>query len=204
MSAISKPSLAIPAYDVAFQSLVSAIVDGMISVDPVLGQILPRTTGHTGPTRNVPGPHPVDHDLTHFEADYLIHVDHIRATDVDAFITAICEVAKKYEEAMGETLVQTMRDVAEAVGNSVNAEAQPLTWDFFLDVLEKMEIPFDENDRHHVQVLISPEAWHLLQGIEQTPEQAQRYREIMQRKKDTWDAQQRPRRLPRQEQGTGA
>ena len=37
----------------------------------------------------------------------------------------------------------------------------------------------------------------VMHAIEKTPEQEQRYQEIMQRKKDAWDAQQRPRRLPR-------
>jgi hypothetical protein len=36
---MSKPSLAIPAYDAALRSLMSSIVDGMISVDPVLEQL---------------------------------------------------------------------------------------------------------------------------------------------------------------------
>jgi hypothetical protein len=193
-----KPSLAIPAYDLALQSLMSSIVDGMISVDPVLGQIRSRTTGHAGPTRNVPGPQPVDHDLTHFEAEYAIHVDHIRATDVDVFVTAIWEVAEKYAEAMGTAFFQTMRDVTEAVGNAIDAGGQPFTWDLFLDGLEKMEIAFDENGQPKVQVLINPDTWRLLQAVERTPEHDRRLEDIMQRKRGEWNAQQRPRRLPRQ------
>jgi hypothetical protein len=204
VSAMGKPCLAIPAYDAALRSLMSSIVDGMIGVDPVLGQIHSRTTGHAGPTRNVPGPHPVDHDLTHFEAEYAIHVDHIRDTEVDVFIIAICGVAEKYAEAMGAAFVRTVSDVAEAVGNAIDAEGKPFTWDFFLDGLETMEVAFDEDGQYRLQVLINPETWRLLQAVEQTPEQEQRFREIMQRKKDAWDAQQRPRRLPRREQGAGA
>jgi hypothetical protein len=201
---MGKPCLAIPAYDAALRSLMSSIVDDMIGVDPVLGQIHSRTTGHAGPTRNVPGPHPVDHDLTHFEAEYAIHVDHIRDTEVDVFIIAICGVAEKYAEAMGAAFVRTVSDVAEAVGNAIDAEGKPFTWDFFLDGLETMEVAFDEDGQYRLQVLINPETWRLLQPVEQTPEQEQRFREIMQRKKDAWDAQQRPRRLPRREQGAGA
>jgi hypothetical protein len=201
---MGKPCLAIPAYDAALRSLMSSIVDGMIGVDPVLGQIHSRTTGHAGPTRNVPGPHPVDHDLTHFEAEYAIHVDHIRDTEVDVFIIAICGVAEKYAEAMGAAFVRTVSDVAEAVGNAIDAEGKPFTWDFFLDGLETMEVAFDEDGQYRLQVLINPETWRLLQPVEQTPEQEQRFREIMQRKKDAWDAQQRPRRLPRREHGAGA
>jgi hypothetical protein len=201
---MSKPSLAIPAYDIALRSLMSSIVEGMISVDPVLGQIHARTTGHAGPTRNVPGPNPIDHDLTHFEADYAIHVDHIRGTDADVFVTAVCGVAEKYAEAMGATFFQTMRDVTEAVGNAFDAEGKPFTWDLFLDGLEKMEIPFDVNGKFQLQALVGPELFNLIRTIELTTEHKQRLDGILQRKKDEWDAQQRPRRLPRREQGTGA
>jgi hypothetical protein len=196
---MSKPSLAIPAYDLALKSLMSSIVNGMIGVDPLLGQIHSRMTGHAGPTRNVPGPNPVDHDLTHFEADYAIHVDHIRGTDVDVFITAVCGVAEKYAEAMGATFFQTMRDVTEAVGNAIDAEGNPFSWDLFLDGLEKMEISFDENDNIQLQALVSPDLFNLIQTVEMTTEHNQRLEGILQRKKDEWDAQQRPRRLPRRE-----
>jgi len=182
----------------------SSIVDGMISVDPVLGQIHSRTTGHAGPTRNVPGPHPVDHDLTHFEAEYAIHVDQIRDTEVDVFITAVCGVAEKYAQAMGAAFVRTVSDVAEAVGNAIDAEGKPFIWDLFLDGLETMEVSFDENGKFQLQALVDPELFKLIQTVEMTTEHKQRLEEILQRKKDEWDAQQRPRRLPRQEQGTGA
>ena len=49
-----------------------------------------------------------------------------------------------------------------------------------------MEIAFDENGQHHLQVLMNPETFGLLQSVEQTPEQEQRFQEIMQRKKDEW------------------
>ena len=204
MSAACKPSLAIPAYDAALRSLMSLIVEGMIGVDPMLGQIHSRTTGHAGPTRNVSGPNPVDHDLTHFEAGYEIHVDHLRETDVDVFISAVCGVAEKYAAAMGAAFVRTVSDVAEAVGNAISAGGNPFTWDFFLDGLETMEVSFDEDGQYQLQVFINPETWRLLQAVEQTPEHEQRFQEIMQRKREEWDAQQRPRRLPRREHGAGA
>ena len=107
MTAMTKPSLTIPVYDRALHALKSSIVAGMISVDPMLGQIASRTTGHAGPVRNVPGPNPVDHDWTQFQGDYALHIYAIRETDVDAFITAIYGVAEQYAEAIGATLLRT-------------------------------------------------------------------------------------------------
>lgn len=204
MSAMRKPSLAIPAYDAAARSLKSSIVDGMIGIDPVLGQIHSRTTGHAGPTRNVPGPNPVDHDRTHFEGGCALHIDAIRETDVEAFITAIYGVAERYAAAMGATFFRTARDITDATGNTIDAGGCPLSWDLVLDAYEGTEIAFDDDGQPTTELVMNPRTATLLLTIKKTPEQERRYQEIMQRKKDEWDAQQRPRRLPRREHGAGA
>jgi hypothetical protein len=179
----------------------SSIVKGMIGVDPLLGQIESRTTGHAGPVRNTPGPNPVDHVRTQFEADYALHITTIRETDVDAFITVMCGVAAKYTETMGTTFFRTARDITDATGNSTDAEGRPISWDLVLDELEKARVAFDDDDQPTTQVVMSQNDLLMLHAIEKTPEQERRHQVIMQQKKDAWDAQQRPRRLPRREQG---
>ena len=54
-----EPRLAIPAYERVMHAFMSSIIDGMIGVDPLLGKIGVRMSGHAGPTRNVPGPQPI-------------------------------------------------------------------------------------------------------------------------------------------------
>lgn len=194
-----KPSLKIPAYDHALYKLMSDVIDGLIGVDPILGQIGYRATGHAGPTRNAPAPNPVDHSLSHFEETILIHADTIRSTDIDGFICALTELAQKYEDAMGRTLVQTLHDVTNATGGAIDAKGKPFTWDLFLDMLEAMDFTFDDEGRPHAkQVIMNPETAKILQATEITPEQRQRHDRIMIQKKEQWDAQKRYRRLPRQ------
>ena len=200
---MTKPNLTIPVYDAALRALKTSIVEGMVGVDPMLGQIKSRTTGHAGPVRNVPGPHPVDHERTHFEGGYAIPIDAIRESDVDAFIMAICGVAEQYAAAMGATLLRTAEDITDATGNTIDAGGRPLSWDLILDAYEGTEIAFDDDGQPTTQLVMNPRTAMLLQAMEKTPEQERRYQEIMQRKKDAWDAQQRPRRLPRRDQGTG-
>jgi hypothetical protein len=203
MSTRGKPNLAIPAYDLALRSLKSEIVAGMVSVDRLVGQIASRTTGHAGPIRDVPGPIPVDHDRTQFEGEFTLHVDAIRDTDVDAFITAIRGVAQQFVGAMGTTFYRTARDITDATGNSIDVGGRPLTWELVLDMLEMTEVAFDDDGQLTTQLVMNPKTAMLLQAMEKTPKQEQRFREIMQWKKDAGDAQQRPRRLPRWDQGTG-
>ena len=77
------------------------------------------------------------------------------------------------------------------------------SWDAFLDLLESAELAFDDDGNLTTQAWTSRDVIELLQSIERTPEQKLRFREIMLWKKEAWDAQQRPRRLPRRDQGTG-
>lgn len=200
-----KPRLTIPAYDLAAHSFMSSVMDGLIGVVPILGQMPVRITGHAGPTRNVPGDHPLDHPLTVFRETLLIHADVIRGTAVESFVASLTELAGKYEEKMGKTLVETIGGVAEAVGNVVDAREQPLSWDFLLDAFEKIDWSFDE-EGHPLgqQILVNPETAKLLRALDITLKQQQRYHEIIQRKKEQWDAQKRTRRLPRSDQGAGA
>jgi len=176
----------------------STVIDGLIGVDPVLGRIPVRVTGHAGPIRNVTGPQPMDHPLTAFGEVLAIHADVVRDTDVESFLVTLTELAGKYEVAMGKAMVQTLSEVTEAVGNVVDVEGRPLSWDHFLDALEMTESTFDEDGNlEGMRILVHPETAKLLQALEITPEQQLRYDEIIRRKKERWDAQKRPRRLPR-------
>jgi hypothetical protein len=196
--------LVIPIYDLAMSSFVTSVVDGIVGLEPMLGQIPVRTTGHAGPTRNVPGPQPVDHPLQTFQQTVTIHADVIRTTDVGTFLDALYDLAKQYEAQMGEALIRSISDVTEAVGNVVNAQGRPLSYDFFLDALEKIEVTFYEDGRPRVpQVAGHPETAKLLRAVEITSAQRRREEAIFRRKKDEWDAQKRTRRLPRPDQGAG-
>jgi hypothetical protein len=203
VTAMTKPNLAIPVYDATLRAFKTSIVEAMAGIDSMLGQIASRTTGHAGPVRNAPGPNPVDHERTQFRAEYALHIDAIRETDVDAFIMAICGVAEQYAAAMGATLLRTAEDITDATGNTIDAGGRPLSWDLILDAYEGTEIAFDDDGQPTTQLVMNPKTAMLLRAMEKTPEQERRYQEIMQRKKDAWDAQQRPRRLPRRDQGTG-
>ena len=199
----AKPRLKIPAYDIALYAFMSSVMDGLAAVEPTLGQIPIRVTGHAGPTRNVPGPRPVDHPLATFNEEFAIHTDVVRNSDVESFVATLTELAEKHVEAIAKALVQMLSDVTEGVGNVVDVGGRPISWDHFLDGLEKIEVSFDEEGRHQVQFAMNPNTAMLLEAISVSPEQRQRHKEIVRRKKEQWDAQKRTRRLPRQRQGEG-
>ncbi len=90
--------LTIPSYNQAMVDLMQSVVRGFAALDPLIGQIPVRVTSHAGPTRNVPGPQPLDHPLTASEVQVEIHFDVIRQSDVDAFTAILLDFAGKYHE----------------------------------------------------------------------------------------------------------
>lgn len=195
----AKPSLSIPAYERAQHRVMNLIMDVLASTDPVLGAIPVRSTGHAGPTRNVPGPNPVDHPLSEFSERFYLHADTIKGTDTETYLLTLIDLGKTYRERLGRTFFETTTDIAEAVGNAIDARGLPLSWDRFLDAIELIDVSFDREGRASgLQVIMHPETHRLMNQVPRTPEHDERFNDIMRRKKDHWDAQQRPRRLPRQ------
>lgn len=196
---VIKPSLGIPAYERAGHRVMNLVMDLLASTDPVLGAIPLRNTGHAGPTRNVPGPAPVDHPLTEFSERFYLHADTIRDTDTETYLLTLIDLSKVHQERLAKTFIETTTDIAEAVGNTVDARGLPLTWDRFLDVIELIDVSFDDEGRASgLQVIMHPDTYRLMSQVPRTSEHDARFYDIMRRKKEKWDAQQRPRRLPRQ------
>src|SRR4051794_5640281 len=128
----------IPEYDRALYDLITEIEHGFAGLDPVLGQIAFRRTIHAGPIRNVPGPEPLDHSLSRAEAKMQIHVDEIRACDVEAFVRAVMDLSTQFLKQKTEHFFKVISDVTEAVGNVFNLEGRPLTPEDLIAIVEQI------------------------------------------------------------------
>jgi hypothetical protein len=197
-----KPRLSIPAYDLALRAFLNQVAVGIVGIDPWLGSIRSRQTGHAGPTRHITEPSPLDHPLTHFEREFRVHGDIVRNTDVEEFLPIILKVVDEYVSAIGSTFVDIARDITDATGNTIDAGGRPLSWDVIIDGLEQKEIAFDKDGRMNETLVMNPKTAALLASIEMTPAQTARLERVLQKKRDQWDAKQRTRRLSRPSEGT--
>jgi hypothetical protein len=197
-----KPRLSIPAYDLALRAFLNQVAVGIVGIDPWLGSIRSRQTGHAGPTRHITEPSPLDHPLTHFEREFRVHGDIVRNTDVEEFLPIILKVVDEYVSAIGSTFVDIARDITDATGNTIDAGGRPLSWDVIIDGLEQKEIAFDKDGRMNETLVMNPKIAALLASIEMTPAQTARLERVLQKKRDQWDAKQRTRRLSRPSEGT--
>ncbi len=177
--------------------LMEPVWRGLLTLDPLTREIPVVSTVHAGPTRNVPGSQPVDHPMSTVEVAMEIHRDVIRNSRVDEFTVILFEFSRKYHEHIARSMFQTVSDVSEAVGNVISAQGQPLTPDLLNDMLEKLEIDFDDTGEPIMPTAVAhPDVVKKLFAIEPTPEQLQRQKDILRRKKEAYDAKKRTRRLP--------
>ncbi len=186
----------IPAYERAMSDFAASVMNGLAARHPVIGDIPVRRTIHPGPTRNVPGPQPVDHPLSRVEQRVEFHTDVIRYSQIEEFISILAEISRHHQDVLERELVRTVTDVCDATGNVIDAQGRPLTFDLILELVEKLEIRFDEAGMMSKPVIMMhPDNAERLRQNPPTPEQLQQLNEILRRKRAEQDAQKRTRRL---------
>jgi hypothetical protein len=186
----------IPVYDRAMSTFAVSVVDGIVALDPLVGQIRKGPTVHGGSTRNVPGPAPVDHPLISVEHAGEYHIDVVRYTDIERFASMLYEIAGRHRSILQQHLFQVISEVCDGTGNVIDARGKELTYDLVLDLLEQMPIHFDADGSPSIpQIVMGPEPYGRLARVPPTPEQLRRQEDILRRKRAEHDAQKRHRRL---------
>lgn len=186
----------IPAYDAAMASFASSVMEGLATQNPIVGDIPVRRTVHPGPTRNVSGSKPIDHPLTRFEHTVVMHMDVIRHSQLEKFISILVDVSRQHQDALERELFRTLQDVCEGTGNVIDASGQPPNFDRIIDLIQGMEIRFDEDGMTgKPTIMMHPDTAQRLGEHPPSAEQMDRLNEILRLKKAEYDAQKRTRRL---------
>lgn len=188
----------IPNYDVAMVIFWGQIIDGFYNLDPLLREIPRRVTVHGGMTRNVRGENPLDQPMPEIESVGSLEMDAIRKTDIEALTMFFYEFAQQNLATVKNEMFKGLMEITNATGMSFDAKGQPFSFDHFNDVIERIQIGFDEDGNPILPTaVVSPEMYEKIKNIEPTPEQINRHEEILLRKKKEYYAQKRSRRLSR-------
>jgi len=172
------------------------LVWGAAKQDPQLGSIRFRKTIHTGPTRNVPGPRPVDHPLSQYQQDAVFQREVVRGTDLEQFTLILYQVVEGCLRQMHGAFYGMVNDITAATGNQFDMEGRPVSVDMILDMLDHLEFDFDDDGNPVPPVLkCGPEIAQRLAELEPSGEQERRLLEIVRQRKAEHDAQKRTRRL---------
>lgn len=183
-------------YDNAMSSFIDKVVDGFINLDPFFSQIPKIVSSHSGPIRNVRIPESLDQKLTPIEIRLELKGEVIKNTQFEDFTMFLVRFADERNSSIARLFFEKMEKVATAVGNTVQAEGKPFSWDYVNIMLEKMYIEFDEEGQPKLPSLVMhPNLYEKVKEIKPTKEQEKTRAEIIERKRSEYNAQKRTRRL---------
>jgi hypothetical protein len=177
-------------------SFIDKVVDGFINLDPFFSQIPKIVSSHSGPIRNVRIPESLDQKLTPIEIRLELKGEVIKNTQFEDFTMFLVRFADERNSSIARLFFEKMEKVATAVGNTVQAEGKPFSWDYVNIMLEKMYIEFDEEGQPKLPSLVMhPNLYEKVKEIKPTKEQEKTRAEIIERKRSEYNAQKRTRRL---------
>jgi hypothetical protein len=101
---------------------------------------------------------------------------------------------------MSKNIYAEIARVTNQVGNSLNAQGQPLSKELFLQMFEKVDMDFDENGNWNPPAIImAPELWEAkkdeMKSWENDPDFQSKHSAIIARKKEEWRDRENRRKL---------
>lgn len=190
----------LPEYVEALGKFLNEVMKGLAgSKDPILAKaprvIAPRMYRGRNSVEAGGSNETVDPPIMATRTDFSLSHDLIARGDADDFLTEMDSAAEMYVSQVMPLFFNNLSMVTRAVGNVHDAGGKPFTWDMFLDMLERIEIAFDEDDQAVLPSLyVGPD---FKPPPEMTLEQTRRLEAIVAGKRDAHIARRRRRRIPR-------
>lgn len=138
-------------YDHAYTRLICDALRGFWMSDQVLSKSPLQSTSHSGPIRNVSGIEPLDQPMQPLSYGAIWSADIDRNTDVDSHTAFIAHLAESRKATVTPNIFKSHGQIADAVGNSVCAGGK-LTHDLIFEVLEKINVWFDDDGKYSLQI----------------------------------------------------
>ena len=115
----------------------------------------------------------------------------------------------KYVDGMADQMIgkivpnmfATLREVTDETGNVVDAGGKPFSFELFLESIEKVQVEFDDvtGEPELPTMFVDPKLFERIRGMlpewEKNEEYKARYKELIARKRDDWDARESNRKL---------
>ncbi len=176
---------------------------GRIQADDLLGKIraVPYHEGRGFTTGDVDGY--VEHTEPEVMAfPYQIERNAIVERGLDAFRESLAEATALQIQAMHEMLLRKASEATERVGNKVDAGGQPFSAELYFQMLETVQIDFDELGRPDIsgtRMVMHPDQAErvraLMEQWEKDESFQKRYRDIMLKKREEWRDRESNRKL---------
>lgn len=183
-------------YVEAENAFMGSVIQGMISLDPLLGDIRSFPSVHQGPTRNVREPEVLDQVATSISHGIKVEHEVIHNTYIEDFISELCSMAVMFRDSQAKLLFQNLGAAIDVVGNTIDAKGARLSPDTIIDLMDKVKIDFDPNGNPIFPTLvISPDVGEKLHSLTFSTDQNDRLGQVLKGKKAEFYAKKRTRRL---------
>jgi len=172
-----------------------------LSHDPVLSSI-GRTVMHEGNrpilVRHDGSIH--DEGLTTATATFEIKIEEVENISLNDLFYKFCDTLNQIREQEAKMMFNGIKEVTESVGNVRNMKGEPFNMDVFFEMLEMIDIDFDQQGRPRLPTIVTgTELFNTIKPIlersESDPKYKQRFEEIINRKREEWRVRESNRKL---------
>jgi hypothetical protein len=167
------------------------------ALDPFYQQIQVEASSAPLRTRlSLPHGSTLDHGPHAATTTFVLSSKEAMGGDFSSVYSGIFNAAEEFLKTVMPAVFDYLTQVTGATGNVVAGGGTGPTWDLYLDALDTMDISFDENGKHSLQLVVNPETAAKLEALGgPTPDQQARLDAILTRKKAEADARRRHRTL---------
>jgi hypothetical protein len=134
------------------------------------------------------------------EAEMSIPTNEVPNLTPDRIAQKLDSVAEKLAKQMRQGIMEDLNQAIDQTGTRVDAEGSPPTKELFLEMLDRMLLPFDKDGNLiPPAIIMHPTMWEThgeeMKNWEQDPEFRARHEEIVERKREEWRARESRRKL---------
>jgi hypothetical protein len=138
--------------------------------------------------------------FTKIVAEVPVKHDDVISKGVMAFVENVGVLAKQIQQQQATILFDAINKATTVTGNVVDAKGRPFTFELFLEMIEKMELSFDDEGNPHMpSLIVHPAMAAKIQENraewEANPEYKERLDEIIARKRREWNDRESHREL---------
>ncbi|MFP4402386.1 MAG: SNARE domain-containing protein [Candidatus Nanoarchaeia archaeon] len=139
-------------------------------------------------------------EYKNFESKVNIKAEEVKEKGTDIIKEIGKNVGKDIKQQLGNHMISSIHEAIDRTGNKINANGKPLSHEFILDTIEKMEISFNDDGTPNMPSLIlHPDQLKKIQDKipewEKNKDYIKRKKEIMEVKKSEWDIRESNRKL---------
>lgn len=177
--------------------MISAVRALMHCKDPVLRQIRNRAVEHV-PTSQVtmPSGEVVKSAPIVNRMEFAIHMADAIQGKPESLAASLDEASEAGLRNTMPKLFEYVERVCEASGNTINANGQPLSYDLIIQMLDTMNMSFDEDGNSNAMLIVHPTMAEKIGNLPPpTEEQSEAWAKMIERKRREYNESRRVRRL---------